>query len=223
MLTMQSNVGATYAGTQIGILMMKNILPNRPLTQAKIDEGLQAIQSRYGALDRKALKETHPIQAYATYYKRFGYSYPVLAQLESYLKGKKALHGESGLLQAMFLTELESMLLMAGHDTARLSLPLQLRLATGNESYPSISGREVTAVPNDLMICDGTTIISSILRGPDEPSRITDVTADVLFTIYAPPGIEKAYIETHLHKLEGRIKTFSPASDTEVLQVFTQE
>ncbi len=223
MFTLQSNVSDTYAGTQIGILRMKNVAPNRTLSEAVIDDGLQAIQSRYGRMDRKALKETHPIQAYVAYYKKFGYSYPVLAQLESFLKGQKVLHGESGLLQAMFLTELESMLLIAGHDAVQLTLPLQMQIATGNEAYQSISGRDVTAVPNDLLVRDGKGIISSILRGPNYPSRITDATADVLFTIYAPPGIETAYIETHLRKLEGRIKTFSPSSGTDVLQVFTQE
>jgi DNA/RNA-binding domain of Phe-tRNA-synthetase-like protein len=223
MLTMQGNIGETHAETQIGILRMRNIAPNRSLAEAEIAEGLQTIRRLYGEMDRKALKEIHPIRAYAAYYKRFGYSYPVLAQLESFLKGQKALHADVGLLQAMFLTELESMLLMAGHDTAQLSLPLHLQLATGDEVYQSISGREVTTVPNDLMICDGKNIISSILRGPDYTSRITDITADVVFTVYAPPGIETAYIQEHLRKLEGRIYTFSPSSNTEILQVFPQE
>jgi DNA/RNA-binding domain of Phe-tRNA-synthetase-like protein len=220
MLTLQNNIGETHAGTQIGILRMRYITPNRALAETEITNWLDTIRRLYGETDKKALKEMHPIRAYTAYYKRFGYSYPVLAQLESLLKGTKAPHAENGLLQAMFLTELESMLLLAGHDAAQLTSPLQMKIATGNEAYQSISGRDVTAVPNDLLVRDDKGIISSILRGPNYPSRITDATADVLFTFYAPPGIETAYIETHLRKLEGSIKTFSPYSDTEMLRVF---
>lgn len=190
------------------------------LDELEIHNSFGEIQQKYGNLDRKELKVLYPIQAYTSYYKKFGYSYHVLAQLESVLKGKKALHTESGLLQAMFLSELESMLLTAGHDLSQLQTPLKLKLASGNETYQSISGKEVTAVGGDLTICDGTGVISSVLRGPDFKSRITESTVDVLFTIYAPPGIETEYLETSLKRLEERIKAFSHSSQTKVMQVF---
>lgn len=219
MFTIDDEIKDTMPGTKIGILIMKNT-SFCSLDELEIHNSFCEIQHKYGNLDRKDLKAFYPIQAYTSYYKKFGYSYPVLAQLESALKGKKTLHAESGLLQALFLSELESMLLTAGHDLSRLQMPLQLKLASGNETYQSISGKEVTAVGGDLMICDGTGAISSVLRGPDFKSRITETTVDVLFTIYAPPGIELEYIETNLRRLEERIKTFSCSSNTEIRQVF---
>lgn len=223
MFTIDNGIEDALPGTKMGILIIKNTSVVCSLDESQISNGINEIQRRYGHLDRKELKALYPIQAYTAYYKKFGYSYPVLAQLESVLKGKKVLRTESGLLQAMFLSELESMLLTAGHDLSKLQLPLQLKAASGNETYQSISGNEVSAVRSDLMVCDGISVISSIMRGPDFKSRITKSTADVLFTIYAPPGIEKAYIEAGLQRLEGRIKAFSPSAITEILRVFSKD
>ena len=46
---------------------------------------------------------------YNTYYKKFGSNYHLLAQLESMIKGKKAVNYGSGLLQAMFLSEMHKL------------------------------------------------------------------------------------------------------------------
>ncbi|BAL01658.1 hypothetical protein OBV_44590 [Oscillibacter valericigenes Sjm18-20] len=220
MFTINDEIKDALPGTKVGILIMKNTSSLCSLDEPEMFNSFCEIQHKYGNLSRKELKGLYPIQAYTSYYKKFGYSYPVLAQLESVLKGKKALHAESGLLQAMFLSELESMLLTAGHDLSKLQLPLHLKMASGKETYQSISGKEVNVVGSDLMICDGKSVISSILRGPDFNSRITESTIDVLFTIYAPPGIETGYIETSLRRIEERIKAFSHSSQTEVIQVF---
>lgn len=222
MLTIDNGMGDALAGTKMGILMMKNISDSCSLGESVISNALDEIQRRYGHLGRKELKELYPIQAYTAYYRKFGYSYPVLAQLESVLKGKKTPHAESGLLQAMFLSELESMLLTAGHDLSKLRPPLQWKAASGTERYQSISGKEVTTVESDLMVCDGTGVMSSIMRGPDFNSRITPSTTDVLFTVYAPPGIEAEYIEAGLKRLEERIKSFASYSKTELLHIYSK-
>lgn len=222
MLTIDKSISTTYPGTKIGILVMKGISYSGSYDESEKTQILNKLGLRYGHLQRKDLKELYPIAVYVAYYKRFGYNYHLLAQLESVLKGKKALPAESGLLQAMFLAELDSMLLTAGHDAARLQLPLQLKTATGTEAYESISGKVVTAVSGDMMLCDGRGTISSILRGPDYKSRITSSITEVLFSIYAPPGIDADSIETNLKKLEKSIRAFSPSSKTELLQIFSQ-
>jgi len=120
----------------------------------------------------------------------------------------------------MFLSEMDDMLLTAGHDLAKLHLPLQLKIATGKETYQSTSGKEVVAVLGDLMVIDKERPISSILKGPDFPSRIKSQTSGVLFSVYAPPGIDEGYIEDRLKKLEKRIRELSPSSKTELLQIY---
>ncbi|SNS97606.1 B3/B4 domain-containing protein (DNA/RNA-binding domain of Phe-tRNA-synthetase) [Anaerovirgula multivorans] len=223
MFKFDESISISFPGVKMGFLIMHGVSPVSSYENWEEAEVITGLKQKYGQLGRKELKTLYPIQAYVAYYKRFGYSYPVLAQLESVLQGKKPLHTESGLLQAMFLWELDSMLLTAGHDLAQLWLPLQLKAATDAESYESISGKEVTAVSGDLMLCDGSGAISSILRGPDYKSRITASTKDVLFSIYAPPGIDANYIQNNLQKLEKSILEFSPSSKTEMLRVFSQD
>jgi len=206
---------------KMGFLIMCGVSSSHPHEEREVREAIAGLRKKYGQLDRKELKKLNPIQAYVAYYKRFGYSYHVLAQLESVLQGKKSLHTESGLLQAMLFSELESMLLTAGHDLAQLHLPLQLKVATGAEVYQSVSGKEVSTVSGDMMLCDCSATISSILRGPDYKSRIMLSTSDVLFSIYAPPGIDENYIKTDLQKLEKRIIALSQSSKTELLHVFS--
>jgi DNA/RNA-binding domain of Phe-tRNA-synthetase-like protein len=220
MLTIDNAVSADFPGAKTGVLAMKNIRAASPLAPSAVTQAMDEIHRRYGHLDRAGLKELHPVRAYVAYYKKFGYSYHVLAQLESVLQGKKQLRAESGLLQAMFLTELESMLLTAGHDLGKLRMPVTLSVSAGKEAYQSISGKETTAVQGDLMVCDGGGVISSILRGPDFGSRITESTAGVLFTLYAPPGIDAAYIRDALETLENRIRSFSPDADTALSYVY---
>ncbi len=221
MLKIDESVGTVYPGTKMGILVMKCVSYSNPYPEHEIDSVIDELGQKYAHLERKELKELYPVSAYIAYYKKFGYNYHLLAQLESVLKGKKALSADSGLLLAMFLSEIDGMLLTAGHDLSKLRLPLQLKTATGTEIYRSISGKEVTAVSGDLLLNDGNGTISSILRGPDYNSLITASTSEVLFSIYAPPGIDEEYIEANLLKLESKISASSPAAKTEVLQVFS--
>jgi DNA/RNA-binding domain of Phe-tRNA-synthetase-like protein len=220
MLTIDNAVNVTFPGAKLGILAMANVAPTAPLNPSAVAEGMEEIRRRYGHLDRAGLKNTRPIRSYIDYYRAFGYSYHVLSQLESVLNGKKQFRAESGLLQSMFLTEIESMLLTAGHDVSLLKLPLRLAIAAEGETYLSLSGNEVAAVPGDLTVCDGNGVISSILRGPDSQSRITVSTTDALFTVYAPPGIDTDPILAALGKLRERILSFSPAAETMNLRVY---
>ena len=220
MVTIDVSASQAFPGVKTGLLAMRHVVPSAPLSPSVITDAMEEIRRRYGHWDRAGLKALYPIKSYVDYYRKFGYSYHVLAQLESVLKGKKQFQTQPGLLQAMFITEVESMLLTAGHDLARLQTPLQLKAAAGGETYLSISGKETAAVPGDLMICDGNSIISSILRGPDSKSRITAETTDVLFTLYAPPAVTNEYLTQTLSALAERISTGSPSAETICLQVY---
>ena len=219
MLTIDDKVRALYPGAKMGILAVKDVSNSSYMTEQESKEFLDYLCRKYAHLERIELKELYPISAYIAYYKKFGSNYHLLAQLESVIKGKKTANFDSGLLQVMFLSEMDDMLLTAGHDYTKLHLPLQLKIATGTETYLSISGKEVPTVNGDLMLTDSNGPISSILKGPDFASRITSSTTAVLFSVYAPTGINEDYIEGSLKKLEKRIRTLSPSSRKELLQV----
>ncbi|MBS7526633.1 hypothetical protein KHM83_08090 [Fusibacter paucivorans] len=220
MLKFDQKVPVQYPGTKIGILVIKNIDVSASQNETDNETFYQTIRAKYDGLNRPALKAIAPINAYVTYYKQFKQSYHLLPQLESIISGKPPRNAKTALLQSMFFTEIETMLLTAGHDLSCLTPPLSLSIAFGNEHYQSISGKEVTATKNDLILYDAQGVFSSILRGPDSRSKITAKTRDAIFTVYAPPIINTALIEAHLMTLEKRIKITSPESITELKQVF---
>jgi DNA/RNA-binding domain of Phe-tRNA-synthetase-like protein len=219
MITFEKDVEKIYPGTNLGVLIVKGI--SERVECKKEDEAifLEELMVKYKGFTRKELKGQSPVDAYAAYYKKFGQSYHLLAQLDSMLRGEKTCGSKSPLLQSMFFNELESMMLTAGYDLNRLKPPLCLNLAAGNEGYQSISGREVTAAAGDIILSDSSRVFSSILKGPDYDTRITPDTTDVLFIIYAPPGIGAFKVKTALIKLEDRIRAFAPDSITEILHV----
>jgi DNA/RNA-binding domain of Phe-tRNA-synthetase-like protein len=204
----------------MGILAMEGITFAGDCEPLRVDQTAEQLREKYGSYDKAALKTLSPISAYVAYYKKFGQSYHLLPQLESVLTGKKELSGPSPLLLAMFLSELSGMLLTAGHDLDALRQPLKLTVANGGEPYTGISGREITAVAGDLMLCDGEGPVSSILRGPDARTSITSQTKNVLFSIYTPPGVDFLLVEKNLKELEMRVRSVAPAPKTTLLKVY---
>ncbi len=208
--------GATSEGMRIGLLAMRGCASAVPLDayRASEAEAVGQMQERFGGMDRKTLRTLPPVDAYAAYYKKFGQNYPLIQQLESVLRGDKGFDADTPLVSAMFAAELASMLLTAGHDLEKLNLPIRLCTAEGGEPYTSISGRETAAVGADAYICDADGILSSILRGPDQRTRITADTTDALYTIYAPAGVGTDAVLAGLDLLEKLIRSFAPGADT---------
>ena len=200
--------------------MVANCRSLFPESLLELKKGLEtALRNQYRDTPRKELKGLHPMDVYVAYYKKFGYTYHVLGQLESVIKGK-CIPAELPLVQAMFMAELKNLLLTAVHDLEKVHGPLKLQQATGEERYTTMSGREVATVPGDAMIADQEAVISSILRGPDQRTCIDDNSCDAVYTVYAPPGIEESAIHRHLNDLETYILVFAPEAVTLSKQVW---
>jgi DNA/RNA-binding domain of Phe-tRNA-synthetase-like protein len=121
----------------------------------------------------------------------------------------------------MFMAEMQDLLLTAGHDLDALKLPLQLDVATGVEQYMLLRGENQILKPGDMMISDQEGVISSILYGPDQRTQITPNTQNVIFTVYAPPGVDEQTVLEHLEHIRENILVFAPQAQTELLKVYT--
>ncbi len=222
MFRLQNELTDPYQGSSVGILVVNNVV-NMPSHQ-ELDEKKRLLEDtlreKYGGLTRSALKTIHPMDVYVAYYKKFGYSYHVLPQLESILKGK-SIPSISALVTSMFMAELKNMMLTAGHDLDRLVFPIRLHATSGLEAYVGIGGKYLTTVAGDIAITDQKGMISSILRGPDRRTRIGPKTTSALFSVYAPPQIDGSLIYNHLDDIELYLGTFSTQASTTVKQVFT--
>jgi DNA/RNA-binding domain of Phe-tRNA-synthetase-like protein len=111
------------------------------------------------------------------------------------------------------------MLLTAGHDLDKLQLPLTLDVTQGTESYIVMRGEDQIVKAGDMMISDQVGIISNIIYGPDQRTQITESTRNVVFTVYAPAGIDEQLITQHLQDIRDYILVVAPDAQMELLQV----
>ena len=128
-----------YPNAAIGILVMHDVL--NPEQHPALDERKKALEtelrSRYAGYDRNRIKAIPTIQAYNAYYKRFKKTYHVQLQLESVLLKGKSIPRAGALVEAMFMAELEDMLLTAGHDLKAVQMPVGVDVADGASVTPA--------------------------------------------------------------------------------------
>jgi DNA/RNA-binding domain of Phe-tRNA-synthetase-like protein len=209
----------SIGGMTLGILAVGNVGggDGGSLRQKKL-ELEEALREKFGYMTRAELKSQHPMDVYAAYYRKFGYTYHILPQLESVAQGKE-IPDVLPPVTAMFMAELKNMLLTAAHDLDKLVPPLRLVRSTGNERMPTLSGKDVLTVRDDFMITDRVGVISAILRGCDARTAISETTNNVLYTVYAPPGIDGSLVIRHLDDIEDYISLFSAAPVTLLKQI----
>ncbi|MCG2785614.1 MAG: hypothetical protein L6461_10960 [Anaerolineae bacterium] len=211
-----------YPQAHVGVLVMRNVI--NPPHHAKLDRQKAAleeqIRARFAGQERPEIAEHPVLQAYEAYYNRFKKTYHVQLQLESIVLKGKSIPSVAALVEAMFMAEMDDLLLTAGHDLDTLRLPVTLNVAAGEEKYTTMRGIEQTLKAGDMFIADSDGIISSIIYGPDEHTQIKPQTRNVIFTVYAPAGIETVTIEDHLQKIQQNVLTVAPRAETEMLKVF---
>jgi len=210
-------------GAAVGLLAMSQI--RNEAANSALEERSQALaaelQRRYAGWDRAALRATPILAAYHAYYRRFEKTYHVLLQLESVALKGQPIGGTGSLVRAMLMAELDTLLLTAGHDRKKLRGPAGIHLATGDERYTRLGGQEQALKKGDMFIADTLGVLSSILYGPDDRSRIAADTHEVLYTVYAVPGISPERLLAHLAGLEALVRLASPQAVTDSIRVET--
>lgn len=209
MIEITSALNGTGERCAVGFLAMRGVRGPAGDALAREKAAVEsALRAAYGSTSRAERKALYPMRAYVEYDKRFGYSYHVLGQIESVLKGKE-IPDALPPVAAMFMAELKNMLLTAGHDLDKVEGPVAIARADGSETYEAMGGRLATTVPGDVMVRDGASILSSILRGPDRRTAITAETDRVLYVVYAPDGVERALVESHLDDIARYVHLFA--------------
>jgi DNA/RNA-binding domain of Phe-tRNA-synthetase-like protein len=210
---------SSYPGAAVGVLAMGGVAnPASHATMDRVKEELEEqIRARFANKDE--LRAQEHLQAYRDYYKRFKKTYHVQLQLESIAFKGKSIPSVAALVEAMFAAELKNLLLTAGHDLDIVEPPVTLDVAQGHERYVRINGQEQQLKAGDMFIADNQGVLSSVIYGPDQRTRILPGTRRVLFTVYAPPGIAAEAVQQHLQDMEGYVRLIAPQAETEMLQV----
>jgi DNA/RNA-binding domain of Phe-tRNA-synthetase-like protein len=212
---------ATHPDAHVGVVALRNV--HNPARHDGLDARRQtleaAIRERFAGLTRAQLNDLPAIKAYNAFYRPFGKSYHVLLQLESIALKGKPLTSPSALVQAMFMAEVEGQLLTAGHDLDAIAPPLTIAASTGDETYTRINGQPQQLKPHDMYMADAKGVVSSVIYGPDQRTRITADTRAVLFVTYAPTGIGETALRQHLDRIAEYVRLVSPAATVEEARI----
>ena len=225
MLNVSDAWKTAYPGAAVGILAMRAVV--NPAHHPALENRKQALEddlrSRFAGYDRAALKAIPTIQAYNAYYRQFKKNYHVLLQLESVVLKGRSIPRVAALVEAMFMAELKNLLLTAGHDLEVVQEPVRLDVADGSESYTPLNGKQQVLKAGDMMMSDTEGVITSVIYGLDQRTRITPETRQVLFTVYAPPGIGQQAVHEHLRDVEANVLLVAPDAATISRQVYAAE
>lgn len=222
MFEVTSSWKTTYPDASAGVLVMRAVSnpPNHAVLESKKVALEEELRARYSGQDRAAIASHPVLQAYAEYYRQFKKTYHIQLQLESIVLKGKSIPSVAALVESMFMAEMQDLLLTAGHDLDVLSLPLTLDVATGSEQYMLLRGEVQTLKADDMLIRDRNGIISSIIYGPDRRTQITPDTRNVVFTAYAPPGIDEQTVIDHLEHIKENVMLFTPQAQVELLHAY---
>jgi DNA/RNA-binding domain of Phe-tRNA-synthetase-like protein len=202
-----------FPSAVVGALVMRAV--RNPELSPSLEAAKRLLEERL----REAAGASHPaadrvVRAYVDYYRTRGKSYHVKAQFESVARKGKPIPGRAALVEAMFMAELENLILTAGHDLDAVVPPVHADVTADGDRYVLLSGSEVVLEGGDMMMADGTGIVSSVLRGPDLRTSIKPHTRNVLFAVYAPAGVGEDTVRAHLEDIRANVQLVAPEAQT---------
>jgi len=173
------------------------------------------LRARYAPLTRPQLLALPVMSAYVRYYKAFGKTYHVQLQVESIALKGKSLPDVTPLVDANFVAEVETLVLTAGHDVAKLQGAVSFDVSRDGDQIVQMSGVLKPLPAGDMIMRDAGGVCCSILYGQDNRSPISPQTSRVLYVAYAPAGVPADAVDAQLQKIEENVRLFSPAAVVE--------
>ena len=216
---------SAHPGAAIGLLELSGV--EKQLLSPELNQHKREVETRlrldFAGCSRRELM-MHPVMAaYVQYYKRFTMTYHVLLQVESIIMKGKNLPDVSPLVDANFAAEVNTFVLTAGHDVAKLREPIVIDTAHEAEVMIAMSGSQKEVRKGDMVMRHQLGLCCSILYGQDNRSPITAETQHVLYVSYAPAGVPAIEIEEHLIQIRQNVYLFSPNARVEQCRLLQAE
>jgi DNA/RNA-binding domain of Phe-tRNA-synthetase-like protein len=97
-------------------------------------------------------------------------------------------------------------LLMGAQDAAAIQGELVYDLAVEGETFKGMRGT-VQCREGEIVLRDAEGIIASLFQGPDHRTRLAKSTRDVIFFVFAVPGIDLEQIQEGIDTIRELFKT----------------
>lgn len=213
----------THPGAVIGLLELSGVDNSRlsPKLEECKRETEARLRARYRDFARADFVSLPVMAAYQKYYKRFTKTYHVLLQLESLVLKGKSLPDVSPLVDANFTAEVDTLVLTAGHDVAKLVGPILMDVSRAGDQITRMNGIPKDMDAGDMLMRDATGVVCSIIYGQDNVSPISSETTHVLYVCYTPAGVPPETVDAQLQKIEENVRMFSPAARVEQHRLLT--
>ena len=122
-------------------------------------------------------------------------------------------------MDANFAAELETLVLTAGHDAAKLQPPLFVDVARAGDTMVQMNGATKSIPAGDMVMRDAGAMSCSILYGQDNRSAISASSTHALYVAYAPPGVPHEAVRRQLEGILAYVRTCTPACKLEQMRV----
>jgi DNA/RNA-binding domain of Phe-tRNA-synthetase-like protein len=116
----------------------------------------------------------------------------------------------SPLVDANFAAEVETLILTAGHDVARLEEPVLIDIARKGDQITQMTGKLKDVPVGDMLMRDAGGVACTILRGQDNRSPISRATTHVLYVSYVPDGVSEEQVQAQLAAMGKHVRMFAP-------------
>ena len=213
----------SHPGATIGLLEMAGI--DNTGTSFRLNERKREIEARargrYKGFSRPEFLSLPVMAAYDRYYRRFNKTYHVQLQLESIVLKGKNLPDVSPAVDANFMAEMETLVLTAGHDGARLRGPISMDVSRDGDQITQMNGQSKAMPAGDMIMRDADGICCSIIYGQDARSPIAPQTSRVLYVAYAPAGVPADVVDAQLRAIEDNVRVFSTNATVEQRRLIT--
>ena len=211
----------TRRGALIGLLELSNVtaLPISPQLDEQKRETERRLRHRYMGFTRQDFLSLPVMSTYDRYYRNFNKTYHVLQQVESIALKGKSLPTVSPLVDSNFMAEVDTLVLTAGHDVAKLRGVVSMDVGRAGDQLVQMNGTLKPILVDDMLMKDSHGVCCSIIYGQDNLSPITPETTHVLYVAYAPPGIPAEQVSTQLQKIKENVLLFSSTTVVEQQQL----
>jgi len=212
-----------HPGAVIGLLEISGVVNTQ--TSPRLDDRKREVEARlrecYQGFTRQDFLSLPVMAAYVQYYKRFSKTYHVLQQVESIALKGKSLPSVSPLVDSNFTAEVETLVLTAGHDAAKLRGSIVMDVSREEDQIIQMNDNAKIIHVGDMIMRDAESVCCSIIYGQDNRSPISSETTHVLYVAYVPVGVPAETVNAQLQKIEENVRLFSPAAVVERRQLLS--
>lgn len=184
---------ARYPGVAFGLTLISDCRP--------LGDSTGFDQYKRGLLRKMRKRETlagitERIGIYERFFQGFGFECPLPEHLKRTVNSGFPRYNL--MVDAHFMAEMCSGILVAVTDLDRIDGRLMLDAAREGETCAGMGGRRFTMKEGEIVLRDEKDIICVLCQGADDKTKVKPDTRNVLFYSFAVPGIDKTHLEEGL-------------------------